>query len=161
MTMTRVLHRCHVRPTKYGLIIEPIRRRHFKKFHDHLHYSRPRDNHSPAIPIARSHPTFYSDARRGVLLVTHRLSLSMHHALLIDELLRQIFSIISEDGSEPLATFARICKAWTDPALDFVWMRLISVVPLLDVIPGVQLVDGIYVCAFLFCSQNKCVLMVY
>ena len=75
----------------------------------------------------------------------------MHRALFIDELLREIFSIISEDSSEPLAALARSCKAWTDPALDFVWMRLTSVVPLLHVIPGIQLVDGIYVCVFLFC----------
>jgi hypothetical protein len=70
----------------------------------------------------------------------------MHRALLIDELLRQIFSIISEDGSETLGALARSCRAWTDPALDFVWMRLTSVAPLLHIIPGVQVVDGIYVC---------------
>jgi hypothetical protein len=69
----------------------------------------------------------------------------MHRALFIDELLRQIFSFISEDGSETLGALARSCKAWTDPALDLVWMTLTSVVPLLHVIPGVQLVDGVYV----------------
>jgi hypothetical protein len=71
----------------------------------------------------------------------------MHRALLIDELLRHIFNYIeSDDGSETLRGLGRTCKAWTDPALDLVWMRLASVVPLLQVIPGVRLVDGIYVC---------------
>lgn len=70
----------------------------------------------------------------------------MHQALLVDELLRLIFSFAAEDGSATLSALARSCRAWTDPALDFVWVKLTSVVPLLYTIPDVYLVDGVYVC---------------
>ncbi|KAF8239417.1 hypothetical protein L208DRAFT_1237534 [Tricholoma matsutake] len=69
----------------------------------------------------------------------------MHRALLIDELLRQIFSFVWEDDSETLGALARSCRAWTGPALDLVWMSLTSVVPLIRVIPDLQLVGGVYV----------------
>lgn len=74
----------------------------------------------------------------------------MHQALLVDELLRLIFSFAAEDGSAMVSALARSCRAWTDPALDFVWMNLTSIVPLLHTIPDVQLVDGVYVCN-IFC----------
>jgi hypothetical protein len=77
----------------------------------------------------------------------------MHRVLLIDELLRQIFSYIeSDDGSKTLSGPGRTCKAWAEPALDLVWMRLASVVPLLQLIPGVRLANGIYVCDVFFHS---------
>jgi len=80
----------------------------------------------------------------------------MHQALLIDEILRHIFSFISEDGLGPLGALARSCRAWTDPALDLVWIKLSSAVPLLQVIPGVRLVDGTYVRnGFSFVSRVK------
>ncbi|KAF9466114.1 hypothetical protein BDZ94DRAFT_1306496 [Collybia nuda] len=69
----------------------------------------------------------------------------MQPALLIDELLREILSFSSEDGFGTLSTFARCCRAWKDPALDYLWMRLSSPAPLLQLISGVDMVDGQYV----------------
>ncbi|KAF9454303.1 hypothetical protein P691DRAFT_656514 [Macrolepiota fuliginosa MF-IS2] len=57
----------------------------------------------------------------------------MHQALLIDEILRRIFGYAAESKRD-LATFARVCKSWKCPALDFVWERLPSMLPLLHLI---------------------------
>ncbi|KAF8906259.1 hypothetical protein CPB84DRAFT_1675984 [Gymnopilus junonius] len=55
----------------------------------------------------------------------------MHPALLIDEILRLIFSFCLECDRKSLLSAARTCKAWKDPALDFIWSRLSSPEPLL------------------------------
>lgn len=69
----------------------------------------------------------------------------MQPALLIDEILREIFQFSSEYGSGTLSTLARSCRAWREPALDHLWMRLSSPVPLLQLISGIELVNGQYV----------------
>lgn len=70
---------------------------------------------------------------------------SMHPALFIDEIIRYIFDICSEDGRSSLISLARCCASWRDPALDIIWVRLSSIVPLLKLIPSVVLKNGIYV----------------
>ncbi|KAH0836717.1 hypothetical protein J3R83DRAFT_8446, partial [Lanmaoa asiatica] len=60
----------------------------------------------------------------------------MHSALLIDEILQLIFEVILNDGKTPLCRAARCCQAWKDPALDRIWRRLPSAVPLLSLLPG-------------------------
>ncbi|KAH7921291.1 hypothetical protein BV22DRAFT_1096712 [Leucogyrophana mollusca] len=60
----------------------------------------------------------------------------MHRALLIDEVLQVIFDLCSETGKKSLCSLARCCKAWKDPALDRIWKRLLSIAPLLSLIPG-------------------------
>jgi len=60
----------------------------------------------------------------------------MHSALLIDEILQLIFEIILDDGKSSLCRAARCCQAWKDPALDCIWRRLPSAVPLLSLLPG-------------------------
>ncbi|KAF8075086.1 hypothetical protein FPV67DRAFT_613780 [Lyophyllum atratum] len=69
----------------------------------------------------------------------------MQRALLIDEIIRHIFQFSSQDGHGTLNALARSCRAWESPALDYLWIRLSSVAPLLYLIPGIQLVNGIYV----------------
>ncbi|KAJ3808030.1 hypothetical protein EV368DRAFT_29947 [Lentinula lateritia] len=69
----------------------------------------------------------------------------MHQALLIDEILEVIFGFCTE--SRTLSRVGRTCQAWKDPALDRVWWRLASFKPLLDLIPGLLCVNGVYVSA--------------
>ncbi|KAG6868070.1 hypothetical protein C0993_007803 [Termitomyces sp. T159_Od127] len=69
----------------------------------------------------------------------------MQRALLIDEIIRQIFDFSAENGLATLNALARCCRTWEDPALDYLWTRLASIAPLLQLIPGVELVDGTYV----------------
>lgn len=73
----------------------------------------------------------------------------MHPALLIDELLRQILLFVDDDRKSLLAS-ARTCKAWKDPALDYIWAHLASFGPLLLLLPGVSSQNGEYVGLF-FC----------
>ncbi|KAF9563097.1 hypothetical protein CPC08DRAFT_341092 [Agrocybe pediades] len=70
----------------------------------------------------------------------------MHQALLIDEIFREIASFTLEYGRKSLICAARTCRAWKDPALDFIWERLPSVEPLLVLLPGVSLSNGEYIC---------------
>ncbi|KAJ7043707.1 hypothetical protein C8F04DRAFT_992077 [Mycena alexandri] len=63
----------------------------------------------------------------------------MHPVLLLDDVLRQIFDLCT-----CLPAAARSCRAWTDPALDGVWSNIGSLVPLLNLIPGLICVDGVY-----------------
>ncbi|KAG6895805.1 hypothetical protein C0992_012357 [Termitomyces sp. T32_za158] len=69
----------------------------------------------------------------------------MQRALLIDEIIRHIFHFSAETGLDTLNALARCCRTWEDPALDYLWTRLSSIAPLLQLIPGVELVNGIYV----------------
>jgi hypothetical protein len=70
----------------------------------------------------------------------------MHPALLIDEILRHVFLFCFEDDRPSLVAAAQACKAWKDPALDFIWDRLSSFKPLLHLLPTFSKVDGEYVC---------------
>ncbi|KAJ6619867.1 hypothetical protein B0H10DRAFT_1126224 [Mycena sp. CBHHK59/15] len=65
----------------------------------------------------------------------------MHPALLLDDVLRQIFNLCPESS---LPAAARSCRDWRDPALDCIWSRLSSLVPLLNLIPGLSCVGGVY-----------------
>ncbi|TRM57957.1 hypothetical protein BD626DRAFT_411351 [Schizophyllum amplum] len=59
----------------------------------------------------------------------------MHHALLIDEILREIFEDC-EKGA--LSAAARTCQAWKDPALDQLWRVLPSISPVLALLPQLK-----------------------
>ena len=66
----------------------------------------------------------------------------MHQVLLLDELLRLIFAHIDDNGNPKaaLAAFARlavVCRAWNDPASDFLWDSLLAVDPLFALLPTV------------------------
>ncbi|KAJ7446699.1 hypothetical protein FB451DRAFT_1291225 [Mycena latifolia] len=65
----------------------------------------------------------------------------MHPALLLDDVLRQILDLCP---TACLPAVARTCVAWRDPALDGIWCHLGSLVPLLNLIPGLLCVDGVY-----------------
>ncbi|KAF5350264.1 hypothetical protein D9758_007794 [Tetrapyrgos nigripes] len=67
----------------------------------------------------------------------------MHQALLIDEIFENVLDSCSDGHS--LSRIARTCRAWNDPALDRLWKRLTCIVPLLNLIPGLAKVDGVYV----------------
>ncbi|KJA28045.1 hypothetical protein HYPSUDRAFT_62437 [Hypholoma sublateritium FD-334 SS-4] len=69
----------------------------------------------------------------------------MHSALLIDEILRLVFSFASETGPSTLAVAARCCKAWRDPALDFLWNRLSCFKPFVLLFSGGSVVNGEFV----------------
>ncbi|TFK39830.1 hypothetical protein BDQ12DRAFT_681307 [Crucibulum laeve] len=68
----------------------------------------------------------------------------MHSAFLIDEVLRRIFDFCAEHSRSTLIAAARSCQAWKNPALDYIWVRLTSIAPLLDLIPNIVVEDGIY-----------------
>lgn len=64
----------------------------------------------------------------------------MHPVLLLDEIFRIILDHIDHDLDRlpALKTFyhlATVCRAWKDPALDYLWASLASVDPLLDLLP--------------------------
>jgi hypothetical protein len=68
----------------------------------------------------------------------------MHRVLLLDEVLRTILDHIDHDSNRlpALKTFyclARVCRAWKDPALDYLWASLVSVDPLLALLPHVSI----------------------
>ncbi|KAJ6581616.1 hypothetical protein B0H19DRAFT_1228922 [Mycena capillaripes] len=65
----------------------------------------------------------------------------MHEVLLLDEVLRQILDLCP---TACLPAVARSCRSWKDPALDGIWSHLGSLVPLLNLIPGLTCVDGVY-----------------
>ncbi|CAA7265135.1 unnamed protein product [Cyclocybe aegerita] len=67
----------------------------------------------------------------------------MHLALLIDQLLLQIFSFCLEYDRPSLVAAALTCRAWKDPALDLVWDCLLSVEPLLRLLPGISGIENI------------------
>lgn len=69
----------------------------------------------------------------------------MHQALLIDEIVRDIFSICAEERHGSLCRLARCCKSWRDPALDNLWRRLACMTPLLRLLPGFEEKDGVFV----------------
>jgi hypothetical protein len=67
----------------------------------------------------------------------------MHPVLLLDEVLRIILDHIDRDLDRlpALKTFyhlATVCRAWKDPALDYLWASLASVDPLLALLPHVS-----------------------
>ena len=72
----------------------------------------------------------------------------MQTALLIDEILRNIFDHCFDDSPGTLSALARSCWTWSEPALDSLWTHLSSIAPLLQLIPTVSLRDGIYVRLF-------------
>ncbi|KAG6813837.1 hypothetical protein H0H92_006781 [Tricholoma furcatifolium] len=69
----------------------------------------------------------------------------MHAALHVDEIIRHIFYFSSEHGHATLNALARCCRVWEGPALDYLWTRLSSIAPLLELIPSVELLNGVYV----------------
>lgn len=66
----------------------------------------------------------------------------MHPALMIDEILRLIFSFTPADDQTSLTVAARSCKAWRDPALDFLWRRLSTLKPLFLLLPSRCIING-------------------
>ncbi|THH14976.1 hypothetical protein EW146_g5417, partial [Bondarzewia mesenterica] len=73
----------------------------------------------------------------------------MHRVLLVDEILRGVFEHIENDvdvdRKSVRATFvrlARVCQAWKDPALDFLWKFLFSTDALFSLIPGAIVDDN-------------------
>jgi hypothetical protein len=67
----------------------------------------------------------------------------MHPVLLLDEVFRMILDHIDRDLDHlpALSAFYRlatVCRAWKDPALDYLWASLASVDPLLALLPPVS-----------------------
>lgn len=72
----------------------------------------------------------------------------MHAALFIDEILQYVFEVVLDNGKSSLCCAARCCQAWKDPALDRIWRRLPSAVPLLSLLPGFSMEKDGIVCHF-------------
>lgn len=73
----------------------------------------------------------------------------MHQLFLLDDLLGIIFA---EDtlSNRDLAVLARTCRAWYAPAVRCLWRSLPSPAPLLRLVPGVKIIDGVHVRGSLF-----------
>ena len=65
------------------------------------------------------------------------------------ELKAMTFSYLKNDATSYRYLFnaALTCKDFLDVALDAIWKKLDSLVPLLKLLPTVQIEDGAYVCA--------------
>jgi hypothetical protein len=67
----------------------------------------------------------------------------MHRALAITELLSHILREVCNDdeglnlcrGIKDMARVSQLCKTFRDPALDFLWRNLDSLLPLLQLLP--------------------------
>lgn len=66
----------------------------------------------------------------------------MHRALLISEVLSEIFAHVNENRSLQtgkkllsLEALARTCKAFHEPAMDLLWADLYGIIPLLGCVP--------------------------
>jgi hypothetical protein len=76
---------------------------------------------------------------------------AMHCALLIDELVRSILQHCEDDASTQAArqrvfhALALTSNVFREAALDQLWSRLPSVVPLMALIPGLFVQDGTFV----------------
>ena len=57
---------------------------------------------------------------------------NMHPALLVDELLREVFDLCCSDNEyrKTLVQLARCCQAWKEPALQKAWENLPCITPL-------------------------------
>lgn len=53
----------------------------------------------------------------------------MHRVLSIPEILLHIFSLLPRSSN---ASNARVCQAWSDPALDVVWHDILNVTKMFD-----------------------------
>jgi hypothetical protein len=78
----------------------------------------------------------------------------MHNALYIDELVRYIVHHCEDQTSDlerrrTLFRLGSTSKLFLDAALDSLWSRLPSMTPLLKLIPGVSVLDGVYVGHFI------------
>jgi hypothetical protein len=75
---------------------------------------------------------------------------SVHKALEIPEILRQVYeSLARDDKKGTLTSMAQACRAFTESALDVIWRNLIGVTPLLSVLP-VGHADGAMVCTTVY-----------
>lgn len=76
----------------------------------------------------------------------------MHRALLIQEIISQILDHVDDDvglgegsvESNTLCGLARLCKAWSDPALDVIWAHISEFEVLLKVIPAYKYIKNGY-----------------
>jgi hypothetical protein len=73
----------------------------------------------------------------------------MHPALHVDELVRLIVQHCNDlpykEHQRTLFNLALTCKPLLEPALDSLWSRLPSVIPLMSLLPGLYVRDGKYV----------------
>ena len=86
----------------------------------------------------------------------------MHPVLLLDEVLRIILDHIDHDPNRLPAfkTFYRlatVCRAWKDPALDYLWASLVSIDPLLALLPHVSM-PPVSRSAFLTRTNMACII---
>lgn len=67
----------------------------------------------------------------------------MHPALLVDELLQEVFDLCcsGNEHRKTLVQLARCCKAWKEPALRMAWETLPCVTPLMNLIVGSAIPD--------------------
>lgn len=76
----------------------------------------------------------------------------MHRVLFVDELARAILAhcgdadVCGASYRHTLFNAAMTCKALHEPAVDLLWNHLPSVMPLMNLIPGLYCAEGQFVC---------------
>jgi hypothetical protein len=98
--------------------------------------------YSVSAGISATSTQNFSPSQKRLGSDSRRNRAKMHPALLVDEILQLIFEINLDDEKSSLCRAARCCKAWKDPALDRIWRRLPSAVPLLSLLPGCSVEKG-------------------
>jgi hypothetical protein len=63
------------------------------------------------------------------------------------DLMAMTFSYLQAEDEESILNAALTCKDILEVALDAYWENLYTLVPLLKVLPGLQVEDDVYVCA--------------
>jgi hypothetical protein len=82
-----------------------------------------------------------------VQLRQHPAQYNMHPALLVDELLQEVFDLccLDNDYRKTLVQLARCCQAWKEPALRNAWESLPCVTPLTKLIVGPVILESPYI----------------
>jgi hypothetical protein len=105
-------------------------------------------------PKGRTHNDYlpplpnFSDTA-AIIPVGRRGPTSVHRALEIPEIRGQVFELLEwDDKKRTLAVMARVCRMFTEQALDALWRKLIGLKPLLALLP-ITIRGGVMVCLLL------------
>jgi hypothetical protein len=86
-------------------------------------------------------------ATTAIIPVGERGPTAVHRALEINEIRGQLFDLLEwDDKKRTLASMARVCRMFTEQALDVLWHKLVGLKPLLALLP-ISISGGVMVCA--------------
>ena len=81
----------------------------------------------------------YVDSSTTSTAITNFTLAQMHHCLSVPEILSNIFQYVKcaiKEGPATLASAARTCKTFSEPALDILWRDQSSLMPLIKCLPA-------------------------